>query len=343
MAQHEAVTVGGSTNGVIRRTPSVPTLQAADLVWLIGQYIGWCRTQLDNQSTVDCYACKLRWFTDWWRDIGPRHDWLLHQADLEHFERHLRTVVSLRTKRKLSWHSRNDVLRRLREMFHWAKRKDYTDRDYADWVPRADGGPPKRRAAGITALIRLLAEAGNTREAARDRAMIAMMMGMGLRRIEIANLNVEDVVIEADGSGYAHVHGKRTKANESGERDAAFDAATGSVIIRHLDFAGYERGPLFRNNRDERLSTQGVYRATKRVIQAAGLEDQIQACHDLRRAFTTFAARNRRGTDAADRLRRQLGHASYSQTADYALLDVNDIRADFVSPLGIMPASVTAG
>jgi site-specific recombinase XerD len=324
----------------IRREPSIPTLNAADLNWLIGQYISWQRTQLDNQATVDCYACKLRWFTAWWEEVGPCKEWLLHQSDLEAFERHLREVVSARTKRRLSWHSRNDVLRRLREMFHWATSRDYTERDYAEWIPKADGGPPKRRAVPITSLIKLLSAAGNSTHAARDRCMLAMMMGMGLRRIEVVNLNVEDVVIEADSSGYAHVTGKRTKANKTGERDAAFDAATGKVIAAYLDASDATSGPLFRNAQGHRLSAMGVYRSTKALIEEAGLEDEVQACHDLRRAFTTYAARHRKGTDAADRLRRQLGHASYSQTAEYALLDVEDLRVDFISPLAVMSDGV---
>ena len=319
----------------IRRTPSVPTLYALDLTWLILTYISWQRTQIDLQATVDCYACKLRWFVDWWDEVGGTKAWLLQQSDLEQFERYLRTAISDRTKRNLSWHTRNDVLRRLREMFHWAALKSYTDRDYAEWVPKADGGPPKRTAASVTALVRLLEEAGDGSLGSRDRAMIAMLMGMGLRRGEIVNLNVEDVVIEADYSGYAHVTGKRTRANASGQRDAAFDKATGRIIAAYLDATNYQRGALFRGHNNRRLSAQGVYRRVKTIIERAGLSDQIVACHDLRRAFTTYYARNRRGSDSADRLRRQLGHASYSQTADYALLDVDDIRKDLISPVAL--------
>ncbi len=321
--------------GTIHREPSIPTLHAADLNWLIAEYLSWQRTQLDTQATVDCYACKLRWFTAWWEVMGPAKEWLLHQTDLEAFERYLREAVSERTKRRLAWHSRNDVLRRLREMFHWAVSRDYIDRDYAEWVPKADGGPPKRRAAGVAALVRLLEEAGDSATGSRDRAMIAMLMGMGLRRGEIVNLNVEDVVIEADSSGYAHVHGKRTKANADGSRDAAFDAATGRILVSYLDATNFRHGPLFRGPSNRRLSAQGVYRRVKTIIERAGLSDQIIACHDLRRAFTTYYARNRRGSDSADRLRRQLGHASYSQTADYALLDVDDIRKDLISPVSL--------
>ena len=230
-----------------------------------------------------------------------------------------------------------DVLTRLREMFHWACNNTYTEKDYATWIPKADGGPPKRRAVGITALMRLLTEAGNSRKGMRDRAMIAMFIGMGLRRGEICNLNVEDVIIEADLSGYADVTGKRTKANPSGKRDAAFDAATGRIVVAYLDSTVYTHGPLFRNPMDERLTTQGVYDRVKDIIKRSGLEDQVQACHDLRRAFATHTARRQRGPDAADRLRRQLGHAKYDQTAEYTLLDVDDIRVDFVSPVAMMP------
>lgn len=329
-----------SQTATIHREPSIPTLYAADLNWLIAQYISWQRTQLDQQSTVDCYACKLRWFVEWWEETGPSKEWLLRQADLEEFERHLRAVESRRTRRKLAWHSRKDVLARLREMFHWAFDKSYTEQDYAAWVPKADGGPPTRRAAGIVALMRLLHEANNNRQALRDRTMIAMFIGMGVRRGEIHNLNVEDVVIEADLSGYARVTGKRTKANPNGQRDAAFDSATGRVVVAYLDGTGYNHGPMFRNANNQRLSTQGIYQIVKATIIRSGLENQIQACHDLRRAFATHAARNQRGPDAADRLRRQLGHAKYSQTADYTLLDVDDLRVNFISPMTMMPDDI---
>lgn len=327
-------------NGTINREPHTYTLHAIDLNWLIQTYVEECRTKLDNQFTVDCYASKLQWFTSWWNDTGPRQLWMLHQSDLIAFERHLRSVKSAKTKRPLAWHTRNDVLRRLREMFHWAKASHYTDRDYADWVPRASGGPPKRRALSVTDLIRLLAAADQSTNPLRDKAMAAVMMGMGLRRVEVVNLNIEDVVIEADMSGYAHVFGKRTRANHSGERDAAFDAPTGKLLAAHLDQQGFQRGPLFRNPEGKRLSAQGVYRAVKKMAEAAGLADQMQACHDLRRAFATYSARNAKDKDAADRRRRQLGHASFSQTAEYELLDVEDLRRNFISPMGAMPASL---
>lgn len=319
--------------GAILRTPAVPTLQAADLNWLIGQYIAWQRTQLDNQPTVDGYEYQLRWFTGWWEVEGPPRRWLLRADDLACFERYLRIAESQRTHCKLSYHTRHTILKRLKEMFHWAQDKDYVERDYSKWVPNADGGPPKRKAAGITSLLRLLDAAGRSREPLRDRAIIAMLMGMGLRRMELSNLDIEEVTIEADHSGYAHVTGKRTRANKDGQRDAAFDSATGRILVAYLDSIGRSTGPLFPGQNGGHITGPGIYFIVKKTIMRASLANQIIGPHDLRRAFATHYRRNRK--TSADLLRRQLGHASFTQTDEYTLLEVDDIREDIVSPLSL--------
>lgn len=325
---------------LIHRNPHTPALDAHDLAWLLEQFVTDRRSKLDNQKTVDTYEARLRWFKHWWLECGPRQRWLLQASDLVAFERHLRSAISPLTERQLSWGYRNGIVFILREALHWAYTAGYTERNYATWVPNAHGGPPKRKAASVTALTQLLIEAGRSRRGVRtrDRAMIAMLIGMGLRRVEIANLQVEELVFMADLSGYARVHGKRTKANPSGEREAAFDSSTGAIVAEHLDAKGLQTGPLFRNKFGGGLSPNGVYQVVKAIIHRAGLWREIQACHDLRRGFTTYYARTKPGADSADRRRRQLGHARYSQTTEYTLYDVDDIRQDLVSPVSLLAA-----
>ncbi len=315
--------------GQINLTPVTPALDGTHLHQLIRHYLDSCRLRLDHQVTVDGYEYQLLWFTDWWRQVGPSRAWLLRPDDLLIFERDIRNAVSPHTKRPLSYHTRHTILKRLAEMFRWALDKGFTDRDYTKWIPRADGGPPKRRAAGITSLHHLLEVA----DSPRNRAIIAMLMGMGLRRAELSGLNVEGIKLEEDGSGHAAVVGKRTKANPTGQRDAAFDAATGVVIIAYLESIGRKSGPLLIGERGNRLTGQGVYKVVKRAIADASLGQQLIGPHDLRRAFATHYRRNRKLS--GDLLRRQLGHASYSQTDEYTLLDVDDIRVDLVSPLSL--------
>jgi integrase len=282
----------------------------------------------------------LAYFRRWWANVGPGQGWLLHRDDLERYECYLREDVTGKwTQKPLSYHSRNDALRRLRQALGWAWNKGYTDRDYSKWVPEAHGGPARRRSVPLIVLRKIMRAAGMTAHPARDRAILAVLIGMGLRRLECVNLNVQDVIVEADGSGYATVKGKRTKANQTGMREAAFDSATGRYLCNYLDVISHRCGALFRGQTGVRLGVQGVYRVVRSCAEAAGVSAYVSGCHDLRRAFATHYARSRKGEISGDLLRRQLGHADYSMTSQYTLHDIDDIRADIVSPLALMLGS----
>lgn len=317
--------------GIIQRTPRVPALDGTHLNWLIAHYLKTCRYRLDTSTSASSYQYQLQWFVNWWETQGPPRDWLLRPHDFAQFERYLRSVTSPRTKRPLTYHTRLTVIKRLKEMFRWAYDNGYVERDYRQWIPSAEGGPPKRHAATIAQLRHLL----EATVSLRNRAMVAMMMGMGLRRGEVASLDVEDVVVYADNSGYARVTGKRTRTNLDGKREAAFDSATGIILVTYLDALGRDRGTLFEGDPGRRISGSGIYVMLKKLIVAAGLETVISGPHDLRRAFATHYRRNRTGKGSADLLQRQLGHARFSTTTEYTLLTVDDIRADLVSPLAL--------
>lgn len=283
------------------------------------------------------YAAVLRHFQTWWSENGPALQWRITEADFATFERFLRTKVDERRGTVLMYSTRRTVLRRLREVFRWAFKRQYVTRDYSVWIPHAHGSSPKRKAAKVSSLQALMeaADLNPHGQPVRDKAILAMLMGMGLRRAEVSALNIENLHLDDDRSGYATVVGKKTKANPDGVRSAAWDVATGKYIADHLKREARARGPLFVGIRGERLTGQGIYRVVKGVIADAGLEAQISGPHDLRRAFATHFKRNRR--NSGDLLRRQLGHAHYDMTDAYTLLDVDDIRRDIISPLALPP------
>lgn len=331
MPASDASAPSSSGLGIIERTPRVLTLDGTHLNWLIAHHLAACHRRLDSSTSAESYTYQLQWFVNWWQAQGPPRNWLLTRHDFAQFERFLRSVISPRTKRPLTYHTRFTVIKRLKEMFRWAYDNGYVERDYRQWIPSAEGGPPKRHAASIAQLRQLL----EATVSLRNRAMVAMMMGMGLRRGEVASLNAEDVVVHADNSGYARVTGKRTRTNLDGKREAAFDSATGAIIVAYLDALGRTSGPLFEGDPGRRISGSGIYVMLKKLIAAAGLETVISGPHDLRRAFATHYRRNRTGKGSADLLQRQLGHARFTTTTEYTLLTVDDIRADMVSPLAL--------
>lgn len=319
----------------IARSPKVPAIDGSDLDWLINRYLDNRRTKVDAK-TAHTYECRLRLVTGWWGEIGPTQTWLLRAADLEALEYHLRQKASANSGRPLSYTYRSGILQSLREVLRWACENGYLKNDYSSWVPAAYGSKTKRRAANEDDLLTLLAECDNSPRRIRDRAIIAIFVGMGLRCAEVTNLRLENLEFHPDYSGHAKVVGKRTKDKADGKRDAAFEAAAGKIIAEHVATLGVSAGPLFVSYRGIPMEPYTLYGIVKKLIKRAGLEDRIQACHDLRRAFTTFHARNRPGSDSAHKRQLQLGHASYSQTAEYELFDIEDIRRDIVSPLSLL-------
>ena len=321
----------------INLKPQEQQLEGSTLIALIDQWLAEQRTRLPA-ATVDGYAVKLAYFTEWWTRHGPACAWNLSRHTLVRFNRWLTDSAVTRRGEPLSYHTRNDVLRRLRQILRWAKTFDHIPVDLSAWVPAAEGSAPLRVAPDISAVERLIAAAEAS--GVRDMAILAVLLGTGIRRAEASGLDVTDVVMYADMAGTLTVqHAKKVRKRIVQARLVAFDSATGHYLAKWLDHLP-PAGPLFPSSHtgceEERLTPQGIYKVIRRLIGDAGLGGVIQGPHDLRRLFATTFARYRRGAGFDSLLSRQLGHSAYSMTAQYVLADVNDIRESLVTPLSVV-------
>lgn len=296
--------------------------------------------------TVDGYANKLLHFTTWWRSAGPGLGWELRKRDLQLFGRWLETVTTA-AGAPLAFNTRRDVLRRLQQMLRWAFRTGRLPLDLSLWVPKAAGGTPKRAAPALEDLERLLDAGNQAMHPVKDRAVLGLLIGTGMRRAEVSAMNVGDITFNAaTGTAIARVRGKRTTANQTGERTIALDAPTVALLRAYLvRYRLPDDGPLFvwqDGATAKRMGPNAIYRITKRAIRRAGLEDRIRGPHDLRRAFATLMVRYiaEHDTDlAVDVIRRQLGHQSLAMTSFYTKLEPADLAGVMRSPLAIMEAS----
>jgi len=225
-------------------------------------------------------------------------------------------------------------------MLRWATLEGYIDGIApADWVPAAVGDPPVRKAATVGDLEALLSAAASTSQPVRNLAILAVLIGTGIRRTECAGLDVDDVRFDAAGGGVLLIrHPKRTKRGLI-MREPAFDLAAGAYLLRWLEGAGLTTGPLFPSRRGGRLSPQGLYKAVRKCWVLADLEID-QPVHDLRRAFITDWRRRHRGADMDQLLQMQVGHASADQTSQYSLQGSEDVREVHTSPMQAIGTAV---
>lgn len=133
----------------------------------------------------------------------------------------------------------------------------------------------------------LRAPRGHGLRALRDRAILRILLENGLRRAEVAALDVEDFEKQARR---LFILGK---GRGSSREPVTLSRATVDAIAAYLEAAGHRTGPLFRNlSRDRavagsRLSAEGIYQLVKRYGARIGVSNL--APHKLRHACLTAA------------------------------------------------------
>jgi site-specific recombinase XerD len=144
----------------------------------------------------------------------------------------------------------------------------------------------------------------------RDAAIVAVLYGCGLRRAELAALDLDDYDARA---GSLRVMGKRNK------RRIAYLANAETAFTRWLAARGDAHGPLFCHVSVEgvvlpsaRLSESGIYKMLQRRATEAGLAHISP--HDFRRTFVGDLLDA--GVDIAT-VQQMAGHANITTTARY--------------------------
>lgn len=147
----------------------------------------------------------------------------------------------------------------------------------------------------------------------RDRALLAVLIGCGLRRAEAASLTFEHIQ-QRDGRWVlVDLIGKRDKV-----RSVPMPNWTKAAIDAWADAAGIENGLVFRAvNKGDRVVGDGITpQAIRNIVAdyAEMLQHAGVAPHDLRRTFAKLAYK---GGAALDQIQLSLGHESIQTTEDY--------------------------
>jgi site-specific recombinase XerD len=141
----------------------------------------------------------------------------------------------------------------------------------------------------------------------RDRLMVELAYGSGLRRDELRKVNAEDVDFEGQT---IRVTGKGNKV-----RIVPVTTKTASTARMYLARRCVTRGPLLLSYAGRRLSAQGVYSIMRERV---GIRP-----HLLRHACATHMLANGAGIRMIQEL---LGHADLKATQIYTHLEKSDLR-----------------
>jgi site-specific recombinase XerD len=146
----------------------------------------------------------------------------------------------------------------------------------------------------------------------RDRAILAVMLGAGLRRSEVASLTFEHIQQREGRWVIVDLVGKRNKI-----RSVPIPSWTKQALDEWAGAAGLKTGRIFRAvNKGDRLAgdsltSQAVADVVKQYAEKCGYQ---LAAHDLRRTYAKLA---RKGGAELSQIQLSLGHASVATTERY--------------------------
>ena len=170
--------------------------------------------------------------------------------------------------------------------------------------------------------INRLLEAPRVEEALawRDRTLLELAYGAGLRVSELCDLALTDVLV-ADGLVRAFGKGRKERLVPIGRAVVSAVSVYLHTIRPALD-RGASRGRLLLNARGEPLSRVGAWGIVKKRARQAGISKRVTP-HTLRHTFATHLLEG--GADLRA-VQEMLGHADLSTTQIYTHVDRDYLR-----------------
>jgi integrase/recombinase XerD len=218
----------------------------------------------------------------------------------------------------------------LRGLYRFLLREGRVDSD-----PTAGLGVPKLprslpKAIPIEDVERLIELPDSSPLGRRDKALLEVLYGTGVRISELAALDLDDVNID-DGSVLVRA-GKGNKARLVPMGRAARRAVGDYLTVTRADLVKKSKqstgqAALFLNARGGRLSRQGCWKILKGYARAGDMADKVSP-HTLRHSFATHMLDAGADIRAVQEL---LGHASLATTQVYTLVSDQRLREVYLT------------
>jgi len=201
----------------------------------------------------------------------------------------------------------------IRSFFKHATAAGLISRDPARSLAAPRGESRLPETLTVDQVVRLLTAPPPNPQGFRDRALMEVIYGAGLRASEVIGLRLQDIDLEV---GFVRTIGKGDKERVVPLGRKAVEAVR--IYLQrgrpYLGGAGRLKAPqLFLNNRGRRLTRQGLHLIIKKYAVQVGLPQTISA-HTLRHSFATHLLEG--GADLRS-VQEMLGHADVSTTQIY--------------------------
>ena len=278
------------------------------------QFLRHLRERNASAHTIKAYAGDLDAFAAY---VGSR-EW----KAIDHIA--IRGFLSHLYDKGLSKASIARALAAVRSLFRWLAQEGVVEQNPAKLVSTPRLARKLPRVPTIEEVNSVLD--GKMPEVAsfpeRDRLMLELLYGCGIRNSELVGINLDDIRTSAEA---VLIRGKGKKERYVPFGEAVRAALTVYMPWRHQLLMTLKRttSALLVNQRGGRLTTRSVGRIVKRIAVAKGLSPDVHP-HTLRHAFGTHMLEEGADLRAIQEL---LGHERLATTQRYTQLSVKHMMS----------------
>lgn len=219
------------------------------------------------------------------------------------------------TDRGISKRSQARILSSLRSFFSWCIEEGELESDPCERIDMPKLGkyiPTVLSVEEVTRIIESVTPEGE--KGRRDRAILEILYGCGLRVSEAAGLRISGIWFN---EGFVSIVGKGDKQRLVPLGETAADAIKAYLEERPAPADRAFSDILFLNHSGRPLSRVSIFNLVKRQAMAAGVDKEISP-HTFRHCFATHLIEN--GADLR-LVQEMLGHASILTTEIYTHID----------------------
>ena len=269
-------------------------------------------------NTVDAYRRDLALYRTYLEEVGISDPLEVSGEDLEAFVAWLRQRSSA-TGRSYAPSSVARIVVAVRGFHRFLAREGLADEDVGTRLGAPSDARPLPKALSIEEVGRLLqSPVGDGPLPLRDRAMLELLYGAGLRISELTGADLDDL---DRVDRLIRVRGKADKERVVPYGEVA-DLALDRWLVSGRPQLAARTPALFLNARGGRLSRQGVWKLLRSHAERVHLRDDVSP-HTLRHSFATHLLDGGADVRAVQEL---LGHASVTTTQIYTLVSRQALR-----------------
>jgi integrase/recombinase XerD len=280
----------------------------------------WTRVRGLSEQTARSREQTLDAFLLWLDERGLQHPREVTRATLQRYQRHL-YLYRKPDGQPLALSTQLSRLTPVVAFFQWLTRESHILAN-----PAADLELPRQRSSLPRDLLTVAQVANvlnqcnaDSLDGVRDRAILETFYGSGIRRSELANLNITQVDTERGIVIVRSGKGRKDRIVPLGGRACAW-------VRRYLlevrpELLQADNAALFLTDWGGRFEVAHLSALVHRYISAAGI--QRGSCHALRHAFATHLLEG--GADLRS-IQLMLGHASLETTQIYTHVDIRRLQ-----------------